>query len=519
MNSANTAWRLDLRQAALAVVDRLGALGVQATGVASDSREVQPGDVFLAFPGGLADGRNYIDAAIQRGAVAVLWEPEGVVAQMNADVPHFPVPDLRGMAGWLAHALAGWPSEQVPVLAVTGTNGKTTISQWLAACYPRQCASIGTLGAGFAGAIVETGFTTPEATNLVRWLKRLQQGGAQAFALEASSIGIEEGRMNGLHVDAALFTNFTRDHLDYHGSMEAYAAAKKRLFVWPRLRLAVINIDDPLGLQLMRETTAAKVVAYSIAQERPQYQAVIWADAIEDTAQGQRFVLHTPVGRGVVESNLVGRYNLSNMLAVAGVLFDAGLPVREIADRLSSLQAPPGRMQVYGGKVAGESAPLVLVDYAHTPDALENALRALRPVALARGGALQVVFGCGGDRDPGKRPMMGAVSAALADQVWVTSDNPRSENPETIINAILPGVGETPVTVIADRAEAIRAAIAAAQAVDVILLAGKGHETYQEIAGVRYPFDDSVQATQALIEFWTRQDSLAESPEHSENSA
>jgi UDP-N-acetylmuramoyl-L-alanyl-D-glutamate--2,6-diaminopimelate ligase len=476
------------------LLDQLAALGIEPTGVADDSRQVRPGDLFLAYPGDLADGRRYIEDALGRGAVAVFWQPGENFAWNSAlTAGNLPVADLRALAGPLAHAVYGYPSEGLSLVAITGTNGKTTISQCLAAAYPKPCAIIGTLGAGFPNALQETGFTTPEATVLMPYLAEFRAAKAAACALEASSIGIEEGRMNGARVDVAVFTNFTRDHLDYHGSMEAYAAAKEKLFQWPRLRTAVINLDDELGRKLIRETTATRVLGYAIGNEHRDFPALVRAEKLEETAIGQRFELVLPNGREMVETGLVGRYNIANLLAVAAVLFDTGLPASDVARRLEALTPPPGRME----RLGGADEPLVVVDYAHTPDALANALTALKPVADARGGHLVVVFGCGGDRDKGKRPQMGALAEKLADRVMVTNDNPRSENPQAIINAILGGL--THAEVEADRAAAIQRAIGEAGANDVILLAGKGHENYQEIAGVRQPFSDVEQAQAALL--------------------
>ncbi|MBP5998532.1 MAG: UDP-N-acetylmuramoyl-L-alanyl-D-glutamate--2,6-diaminopimelate ligase [Azonexus sp.] len=462
------------------ILARLKALGVQPGGVADDSRQVQPGDVFLAYPGDLADGRRYIADAVARGAVAVLWQAGGDFAWNPAlTAANFPVDGLRALAGPLAHAVYGEPSAALSLIAITGTNGKTTVSQFIAAALDGRCAVIGTLGAGFPGALVETGFTTPEATMLMRLLAGFHRDGATACALEASSIGIEEGRMNGARVDVAVFTNFTRDHLDYHGSMEAYAAAKEKLFAWPGLRTAVINLDDGLGRKLAAVTTARSVLGYAIGESGD-----VRAEQLTDTALGQRFELVLPNGRAAVETALLGRYNISNLLAVAAVLHDAGVDAVEIARRLAALQAPAGRMERLGG--VGE--PLVVVDYAHTPDALENVLLTLRDVAAARGGCLSVIFGCGGDRDKGKRPQMGEVAARLADRVLLTSDNPRSEDPAQIIADIRVGVAQAEIE--PDRALAIRRAITAAADADVVLLAGKGHEAYQESAGVRTPFSD-----------------------------
>jgi UDP-N-acetylmuramoyl-L-alanyl-D-glutamate--2,6-diaminopimelate ligase len=351
---------------------------------------------------------------------------------------------------------------------------------------------IGTLGAGFSGALQDTGFTTPEATTLMRYLADFQSAGARACALEASSIGIAEGRMNGARVDVAVFTNFTRDHLDYHGTMAEYAAAKARLFAWPRLRLAVVNLDDELGRRLALETTALKVVGYTLGSERSPLPATIRAEDLRSTGDGQAFTLATPHGRAEVRTAVLGRYNIANLLAVAAVLQDAGLTVDDIAARLAALPPPAGRMERYGHH--GE--PLVAVDYAHTPDALENALIALRPQAEARGGQLFCVFGCGGERDRGKRPEMGRIATRLADRVWLTNDNPRSEDPAEILAEIQGGAPAAEVE--ADRRLAIRRAVLAADAADVILVAGKGHESYQDIAGIRYPFADGEEVRAAL---------------------
>jgi UDP-N-acetylmuramoyl-L-alanyl-D-glutamate--2,6-diaminopimelate ligase len=474
----------------------LAALGVSATGVADDSRQVCKGDLFLAYPGAQADGRDYIADALARGAVAVLWEESGAerAFSWNADwqVPNLPGIHLRTLAGPLAHHIYGCPSERLSLVAITGTNGKTTVSQWIAQSYPRRCAIIGTLGAGLPGHLRDTGFTTPDATTLMRALAEFTDDEVQACALEASSIGIEEGRLNGARVDVAVFTNLTRDHLDYHGTMEAYAAAKQKLFTWPRLRLAVVNLDDPFGVELAALSTASKVIGYSQSDTPTDRQGVIRAEAVTETPFGLRFTLSTPSGRAHVESGLIGRYNVSNMLAVAAVLIDAGMRPKEVATCFSSLLSPPGRLE----KMGGDNQPLVLVDYAHTPDALENVLRALRPVAQARQGHLTVVFGCGGDRDQGKRASMGEVAERLADQVVLTTDNPRGEDPEAIIRDIY--CGAPSAEIIIDRSAAIHRSIGAAQRADVLLIAGKGHEDYQEVAGVRTPFSDKDEARAAL---------------------
>ena len=478
---------------AIDLLQKLAVLGVQPSGVADDSRRVRPGDLFVAYPGDPAKNRRHIADAIARGAVAVLWEEsEGLVWDPDWRVVNLPVNGLRQLCGTLAHRVFAQPSERLSLIAITGTNGKTTISQWLGRVHPRSCAVIGTLGAGFYGQLAETGFTTPEAATLTRYLSEFSAAGAQACALEASSIGIEEGRLDGARVDVAVFTNLTRDHLDYHGSMESYAAAKERLFTWPRLRLAVVNLDDPFGREVARRTTATKVLGYTQTGQISERQGVVSAERVEETLNGVRFQLCAPNGRADVETGVLGHYNVSNLLAVAAVLVDAGLKPAEIAARFAELSPPPGRLE----KVGGDAEPLIVVDYAHTPDALESALNALRPVARARGAGLTVIFGCGGDRDRGKRPLMGGIAARLADRVVITSDNPRSEQPAAIVEEIR--VAAPTAEVIVDRAQAIRQTVLAAHPAEVILLAGKGHEPYQDIAGVKRPFSDLAEAKAAL---------------------
>jgi len=482
---------------ATTLLARLAEAGVLPTGVADDSRQVRPGDLFLAYPGATADGRRHIPDAIVRGACAVVWEAEAGASPAFAWQPewalaNFPVSQVRQLCGPLAHAVYGHPSERLSLVAVTGTNGKTSVTNWISAAHPRRCAVIGTLGAGLPGELVETGFTTPEATTLMRCLAGFVEREVDACALEASSIGIAEGRLDGVRIDIAVFTNLSRDHLDYHASMLTYAQEKARLFAWPRLRLAVCNLDDPLGRELAASTTASKVVGYTqcaMADSRP---GTIRAENVEETVNGLRFRLCAPQGRATVESGLLGRFNVSNLLAVAAVLFDAGLAASEVAARLGGLAAPAGRME----KLGGDNEPLVVVDYAHTPDALANALQALRPVAQARGAGLVVVFGCGGDRDRGKRPLMGEVAVRAADRVVLTSDNPRSEDEQAVIADIR--VGAPSAEVIADRRQAIHRTILSAHPADVVLLAGKGHEPYQETAGVRRPFSDRQEAWAAL---------------------
>ena len=478
------------------VLSWLRAQGLRPTGVCADSRRVRAGDLFVAEVPESGTRAVYARDALANGACGVLW----------ADDVHLCVPEFRGLpvvvvaglrqlVGSLAQQIYGNPSQKLRVLAITGTNGKTTVSQWLAQSMPGHCAVIGTLGAGYPGSMVETGFTTPDAAQYAHLLADFVKDGATACAVEASSIGIEEGRMNGSHVDCAVLTNLTRDHLDYHGTMAAYAAAKAKLFAWHGLRAAVINLDDDFGKELMAQTTANLVIAYGLKSRPHNLPAgVQWvgAENVMATAQGLSATLVFGEERLSFATHLIGRHNLSNLLAVSAVLGAEGLSPAEIVVRLQKLQPPAGRMACYGG----HEAPLVVVDYAHTPDALAQILTALRDVALARGGRLICLFGCGGDRDPGKRPEMGQVAAQYADTVVLTSDNPRWEDPEAIVLAIAQGAPGAKRLL--DRAEAIARVIAEAGAADVVLLAGKGHEQTQEIKGQRYPFDDATHAQAAL---------------------
>jgi UDP-N-acetylmuramoyl-L-alanyl-D-glutamate--2,6-diaminopimelate ligase len=476
----------------MAILAELEARGVKANSLCADSRIVQPGDVFVAMPGHRSDGRAFVHDAVARGAVAVLHEA-GV--PVDVAVPAIAVPGLTALSGEIAHIVYGRPSERLWMAGVTGTNGKTSISQWIAQAmglFECPCAVIGTLGSGFPGKLTESANTTPDAVTLHRQLGRFVDQGAVACAMEVSSIGVEEGRINGVHFDVGVFTNLTQDHLDYHGTMAAYAAAKERLFAWPDLRAAVINLDDPFGAELADKLAGRmRTIGYTL-EAKVSRGGTAAATDFTMTATGLAFKLN-----GVrFEAPVVGRFNASNLLAVIGALMAGDETLEDIAAVLPRLTPPPGRMQAIGGR--GE--PLVVVDYAHTPDALEKALATLRETATARGGRLVCVFGCGGDRDPGKRPIMGAIAERLADRALVTSDNPRSEDSDAIIAAIAAGMKSKP-EIEPDRARAIEMAIAEADVRDVVLLAGKGHESYQEISGVRYPFFDLDHARAALEQF------------------
>ena len=486
---------------------RLADRGVAARGLSADSRKLRPGDVFLAYPGARADGRAHIESALARGAAAVLWERAGYDWPVrHAAVPNLPVDDLHALAGCLAHLVYGRPSENLWVAGVTGTNGKTSVTQWIARVFEglgRRCGVIGTLGSGFPGELAESPNTTPDAVELQRSLADFLGQGAAAAAIEVSSIGLDQGRAECVRFAVAVFTNLTRDHLEYHGSMEAYAEAKARLFAAPGLAAAVLNLDDPFGRELARRLagTSVRRIGYGLAApDAGLVDEMFLACEVSATASGQRVSIATPAGDAQLDLALVGRFNVSNVLAVLATVIAGGVPLADALGQIRRLSAPHGRMQMFGGR----RMPLVVVDYAHTPDALEQALSALRETALARGGRLTCVFGCGGERDPGKRPLMGAAAARLADRVVVTSDNPRGEDPLAIIADILRGAGQA-AAVQPDRAAAIAAEVAAAADEDVVLIAGKGHEPYQEIAGQRLPFSDADRACDAIARRGGRQ--------------
>jgi UDP-N-acetylmuramoyl-L-alanyl-D-glutamate--2,6-diaminopimelate ligase len=489
---------------ASAILALLGAEGITPTRVCADSRRVQPGDLFLAYPGHASDGRLFIADAIERGAVAVVWEREGFEWQPTFTVPNVPVDQLRWMAGDLADEVFGRPSHELWTIGVTGTNGKTSVSQWLARALNdlgRKCAVIGTLGMGFPGRLDASPNTTPDAIVLHEKLARLREQGAQAVAMEVSSIGLDQGRTNGVQMDVAVFTNLTRDHLDYHRTMDAYASAKARLFEQQGLKSAVLNFDDIMGVAQARrlEGRGIEVVGYTLipdnANAAPAARVLV-AEHLRSTPQGMRFLVACENQREELSVGVVGQFNVANLLAVMGGLIQSGYSFAQAADAARRLTPPEGRMQTFGGV----GAPLVIIDYAHTPDALEQALMALRPTANSRGGRITCVFGCGGDRDHGKRPMMGEVAMRLADRIILTSDNPRSESPQSILDEIAAGAPGAEQEI--DRARAIQLAVSAAAADDIVLLAGKGHENYQEVAGQRQHFSDAEQARKALSQ-WT----------------
>lgn len=463
-----------------------------------DSRKVGAGDGFIAWPGAATDGRKHVRSALAQGAAACLVEWEGAQA-FGFDSPAIAgYAQLKAATGPIAAAWFGQPSQRLDVLAVTGTNGKTSTAWWLAQALSNvqpdaiACGVIGTLGTGRPPQVEYNGLTTPDPVLLQGQFRRFLDEGLKACAIEASSVGIAERRLDGTRVRVAVFTNFTQDHLDYHGSMEAYWQAKAELFRWPGLQAAVVNVDDEHGRALASSLEAGALDLWTVSCHHP---ARLMASEIGYDDQGLHFLVVEGEQRHALHTGLIGHYNASNLLGVIAAMRAMGVGLAQAVHACRSLLPVPGRME----RLSEPGKPLVAVDYAHTPDALDKALQALRPLAQQRGGRLWCVFGCGGDRDPIKRPLMAAVAEKNADRVVVTSDNPRSEKPESIISQILLGLSHNEcVEVEADRAAAIAHAIASANPADVVLLAGKGHEAYQETAGVRQPFSDTVHAQAAL---------------------
>jgi UDP-N-acetylmuramoyl-L-alanyl-D-glutamate--2,6-diaminopimelate ligase len=526
---------LDELLAGHADLDRGGAGSIVVSGLAIDSREVREGDAFVALKGTREHGITFAPMALARGAVAVLVErPDEATALAPASLDKvaeghavFPSPaqrerskplraeeagsrlggaprmdarvaaptiwidGLREKLGPIAARFFGDPSRSMTVIGVTGTNGKTSTVHLLAQALHHAghtVATIGTLGAGLVGAVAEGARTTPDAIAVQGLLATFRDEGATHVAMEVSSHALDQDRVNAVAFDLAVFTNLTRDHLDYHGTMQAYGAAKERLFAWPGLDAAIINVDDPFGRALASRANAPTLIRYGIGREN----ADVVASAIETTTSGLRFHLKTPWGEGDIATRLLGRFNVSNLLAVAACLGRLGFSFDAIRSALANLDPVAGRMN----RIGGEALPLVVVDYAHTPDALEQALTSLRAHVH---GKLICVFGCGGERDVGKRPEMGRIAEALADAVIVTDDNPRGEDGDAIVGAIVAGLAEPErATIERDRRKAIALAIGVARAGDIVLIAGKGHEPYQEIGGVRHPFDDLAVARDAL---------------------
>jgi UDP-N-acetylmuramoyl-L-alanyl-D-glutamate--2,6-diaminopimelate ligase len=485
----------------------LAALGVPVTRLESDSRKVKNGDTFVAYPGETHDGRAFIPQAIAAGAASVLWEADGFHWKRTWRVPNVAVLRLKARIGALASALVGHPSRALWMVGITGTNGKTSCSHWIAQSLTRcgrSAAVVGTLGNGFPGKLDDATHTTPDAIALQALLADFVARGAQSVAMEVSSHGLDQGRVNGTEYDVAMLTNLTRDHLDYHGTMRRYKAAKARLFGFPSLKCAVLNLDDAFGVELATRLAARRVgvIGYGFRHDvdLPVAVPLVLGHKLAVSELGISFEVTSPWGRAQVASPHLGRFNAANLLGCLAALLASNVALTDAVAALGTLEQIPGRVE----RLGGEGEPLVVVDYAHTPDALEKVLITLRELlptprrgTNASAPRLFCVFGCGGDRDAGKRPLMGEVATRIADEVIVTSDNPRRENARAIIDQIIAGARAN-YHVIEDRAVAIAEGIGRARAGDIVLIAGKGHERYQEIGTTRFPFNDVEVARVAL---------------------
>lgn len=459
------------------------------TNITSDSRKVVGNSLFLAYPGEKSDGRDYIEDAIKNGASAVLWDSENYFWNPEWQVENIPIKKLRLQAGFVASQFYKNPSHKLWMIGVTGTNGKTSITQWLAACLNhlnRKTAVIGTLGNGLPNQLSPTINTTPDAVLLQEMLASYLSAEAECVAMEVSSHGLSQGRVNGVNFDIAVLSNLTQDHLDYHGTFEAYADAKRSLFIKDDLKFAVLNADDAFGVELEKSLIATKTEVLTYGIESGQVKAV--DVRLEDTSLV--FYAETPYGNAPVKANLVGRFNVYNVLAVLASLLLSKVSIDDAVEAISHIQSVKGRMQ----QVGGGKAPLVVIDYAHTPDALEKVLTTLKAQAT---GKVICIFGCGGDRDKSKRIQMGRIASDLANAVVVTSDNPRTEDPQKIIAEIAEGLHGN-FAIEENRAKAISVGIFSAKPGDIVLIAGKGHEEYQEVNGKKYPFSDLEEAKEVL---------------------
>jgi UDP-N-acetylmuramoyl-L-alanyl-D-glutamate--2,6-diaminopimelate ligase len=474
-----------------------------------DSRDVRAGSLFFALHGRRSHGLRFAADAAARGASVVLWDPQGephedlgvdtTALAANAAVFVAPVAGLRQLVGRIADRFFGWPSSHLRIVRITGTNGKTTCAYLLAQALTRlksDAAYLGTIGWGRIGALQIPGLTTPDVVNVHRQLSKLRALGVRDVAMEVSSHALDQGRVDGVRLHSAAFTNLTRDHLDYHPSMEAYGAAKARLFAVADLQHIVINIGDAFGREFARRYSGrVPLTAVWVGAGDSGWLAdrSLHADDVVLDLHGISMTLGGSFGARRLTTKLMGRFNAENSVIVIACLIALGVPLDDAATALADCTPPPGRMEVIESACRGK--PLAVIDYAHTPDALAKALCALREHCR---GALWCVFGCGGDRDPGKRPMMGAVADELADRIIVTDDNPRSENPGSITAGITNGIKSHEVRVIHDRGEAIATALNEAAPIDMVLIAGKGHEDYQIYGEVRRSFSDRHEALRWL---------------------
>lgn len=470
----------------------------QFSNITDDSRAVTANSIFLAYPGGHVDGRQFIEMAIQKGATCIIYEVQGAWQPPQIKGVEFHgIDHLREKAGQIAAEFYGEPAKKLQMMGVTGTNGKTSIANFIAqglAQYHKKCAILGTAGNGFLPNLQKSSHTTLNPVLLQKTLAEFVKQNAAYVAMEVSSHALDQGRVNGIEFETAIFTNLSRDHLDYHATMEAYFAAKSKLFHFPNLKYAVINYDDEYGEKLTQQKIDAQIFLYSAQNKIHSTLPTIAAEKITQTDRGFVAQVVSPWGRGKFESQLLGEFNISNVLAVLSSLCLSGVPFFDALFYISNLKPVAGRMQLLGG----DDQPRVIVDYAHTPDALEKALLAMK--AHARGQVI-CVFGCGGDRDRGKRPLMAQIAEKLAEQIILTNDNPRSENPEAIAAEIQKGFTDVnKVKIILDREKAIQTAVQTAGKNDMVLVAGKGHEDYQIIGTQTFPFDDAKMVQKALDE-------------------
>ncbi len=486
---------MTLSQLADGLFSFTGEYNPSITGMTADSRNLQTGDAFIAVQGLTAHGLNYLKPEQAAKAAVVLFEPPA--PQAYSPTPNaIAVPGLNRLQARLADRFFNSPSRSMRVIGVTGTNGKTSNVQLLAEAFSnagQKTGTIGTLGVGMFGQLKPGERTTPDVISVHRSLAQLRQEGAEVVAMEVSSHALDQARVAEVAFDIAVFSNLTQDHLDYHDTMQAYFEAKAKLFAWPGLRNAVINIDDEYGKTLIERISGNISILRVSANGNPD--ADVRAEQIRLGLDGMHFTLVYRQDRVEVSSSLLGRFNIDNLLTVAGVLLVSGFDIGEIGKLIGELQPVDGRMSRLGGK---DGQPLLVVDYAHTPDALEQTLKTLRGHSEGR---LLCVFGCGGDRDRSKRPLMAACAERLADLIWVTDDNPRTESGDAIVNEVVSGFKHLDkVHIQRDRRAAIHEAIHAAGPRDIVLIAGKGHETYQEVNGVKSAFDDRAIAAEALAE-------------------
>ena len=475
-----------------ALLPKVDLPDIAVTGIALDSRCVKPGQVFIALQGNAHDGRCFIKNAVAAGACAVLCDAPS--AQEGIEVPVIEVPGLADEIGKMANRFYDEPSKHLMTVAVTGTNGKTSVTYLAASALTylkRSAGIIGTLGQGFLTDLLDFGLTTPDPWIIQSSLKSMLDSGAEMVLIEASSHGLVQGRLNGTTIHAAVFTNVTRDHLDYHGDMASYREAKAKLLQWEGLQCALLNLDDPWLAALAQASQVPEVLGFS---QMDASGALIRAEALQFQTAGVQFKLCTPAGSTTVRSALLGQHNVSNLLAVAGLLYWYGVELDDMGAALSNCQPPPGRLQR-----VPHADQTVLIDFAHTPDAVTQVLLSLR---LHCQGRLICVLGCGGDRDPGKRPLMGNAAVQHSDLCLFTSDNPRSESPSSIIDDMCRDlvVPLDPANCLTDRKAAIQRALTLQKPGDVVVILGKGHEQYQEIQGVRYPFNDEAVVAAELMQ-------------------